>query len=105
MFGNAVLANLADPRDCLSTSAESPLRMAARTRIRLFRSPQRVRVSSLPLRLKLRSVTLAAHETSDITCKVILRAEWRHVAREQKDGACFQAGHINSNLMLADALL
>ncbi len=66
MFDNAILAGLADPGGCLSAGAESPLRMPAGTGIGWLRSPQRMRVFGLRLRLELQSVTVAASGASDV---------------------------------------
>jgi hypothetical protein len=72
MFGNRLLAGLADPRHCPHAGAECPLRVTTRPGIRRLRSPQSVRMRGVRLRFEPRWMAAIAGRTSDVVRTGIL---------------------------------
>src|SRR5438874_2372283 len=78
MFGDRLLAGLADPGNRLCAGAECPLRTAAGSGIGWLCAPQGMRVLAVRLRFKLRCVATAASGASDVAWTGILPGDGRH---------------------------
>jgi hypothetical protein len=93
MFGDGLLAGLADPCNSFSPRAEGPLGVASGSRIRCLGPPQSMCMRGLRLRFKLRGVALPADLAAGISRSRVLAGNGHGAPGEYQRGETSKRNH------------